>query len=98
MRISDWSSDVCSSVLPLDQLLALGLGVRLLQIDPQAHALLFEVDGKQHVLQRLGADLRGERLLAEIILCGEVVLLGEELMQLQEIGRASCRERVCPYA
>src|SRR3546814_6973037 len=69
MRISDWSSDVCSSDLVI--------GV---QDEQQIQCL-----GRHRVeLQRLGWHL--EHHVQEAIDVIEV-----------EIGRASCRERVCQY-
>src|SRR3546814_10770738 len=67
MRISDWSSDVCSS----DLLLPAGHGVIVL--------LLADRIGAEQSLVTLGQ-----------ILCGLQVGFGQ-------IGRASCRERVCQY-
>src|SRR3546814_17624726 len=89
MRISDWSSDVCSS-----------------DLDDIAHiAVALGVDAVQAVGERLG-DRPGEAELGapEIIIA--VADLGRALMlELrlggddvdQEIGRASCRGRVCQY-
>src|SRR3546814_7560942 len=80
MRISDWSSDVCSS----DLLAALDAGCRLqfitrndrarqggdyLDLDTEIHELA--LDKPRREIQRFG--------------------------RLQQIGRASCRERVCQY-
>src|SRR3546814_6071583 len=62
MRISDWSSDVCSSDLTLDELHHL--------VD-----LRIGVIERLHMIGRL-AHLAGQR---------------------RQIGRASCRERVCQY-
>src|SRR3546814_3579572 len=76
MRISDWSSDVCSSDL-IDKgavVPALQLGHRVAQriqeqiVGGQDIALQVELDGRLRFVQRI-----------------------------DEIGRASCRERVCPY-
>src|SRR3546814_1863200 len=82
MRISDWSSDVCSSDL---------------------HDLVVErasLGGGDRALRAF------QRELIELCL-GEAVLLGhhlgaDELAELDvritlQIGRASCRERVCQY-
>src|SRR3546814_5458180 len=67
MRISDWSSDVCSSDLPRSE-----DEVVLMQseaADPDQR----EVVAAAHVDHRVDAHLH------------------------REIGRASCRERVCQY-
>src|SRR3546814_4463171 len=82
MRISDWSSDVCSSDL-LHQLLALGLGAGLAQLVAHRHALFLQLQGGQHLLHRLGADHRLEGVLAELLLGGEELFLGQQLMHLQ---------------
>src|SRR3546814_3868072 len=75
MRISDWSSDVCSSDLvePLDRLLS---GDDLVIAVAPAQA-------QQIVAQRL-------RQVAH-------VAIGLDAERAVEIGRASCRERVCQY-
>src|SRR3546814_6979600 len=59
MRISDWSSDVCSS-------------------DLFQHLRLAETGGEDQV-------------------CQQIALGGRRRTQPHEIGRASCRERVCQY-
>src|SRR3546814_10184487 len=87
MRISDWSSDVCSSDL--------GIGLRvLLEI---AVEIIKPTDDVQ--MARLIGQLQ---FLREII----IVLLRHIIedwclrpveVERAEIGRASCRERVCQY-
>src|SRR3546814_10088449 len=66
MRISDWSSDVCSSDLG---------GGALHRPRPR----------------RNDADLRGTRRFARLRPGGD------SARRADEIGRASCRERVCQY-
>src|SRR3546814_10011711 len=78
MRISDWSSDVCSS-----DLLFLGGG-----------------DAIDHLLAR--DDQVGMAFAVGLAVVGEagarLVVPGRDLaFALQQIGRASCRERVCQY-
>src|SRR3546814_18357365 len=78
MRISDWSSDVCSS----------DLFARLVDARErlQRYAAAVILQGAAQILpvaahgERRGADRAAE-------------IEGEDL----EIGRASCRERVCQY-
>src|SRR3546814_4569408 len=83
LRISDWSSDVCSSDLALILLEALeGLGA-----------------GKD-----VGRDLRLRRprprldhLGQGLLLVGGIAFHHLDQVGDEEIGRASCRERVCQY-
>src|SRR3546814_3913107 len=98
MRISDWSSDVCSS----DLLRAAELGLDFLDASFVeavlfARGVIFGVFLEVAVLARLfdrRNDLRPHLALA----------LAEFFAQLlgaaqghRKIGRASCRERVCQY-
>src|SRR3546814_2719433 len=69
MRISDWSSDVCSSDL----------------LDAVAHENVGAAEAG-----RTGADNRD-------FLLGPAHLGHVRTPALLEIGRASCRERVCQY-
>src|SRR3546814_1844618 len=68
MRISDWSSDVCSSDLPKRNLEPLKWLTTLL-------------------VHHCCRHFRGDRPHAE----------ASEWKTMAEIGRASCRERVCQY-
>src|SRR3546814_20856785 len=105
MRISDWSSDVCSSdlqgVAALIEQKAVGLelvglaavrGARqkaqcaVVAEQPRWHAVVeTDIAGPfRGVLERRGVgDIHAEGI--------------DEAGELGEIGRASCRERVCPY-
>src|SRR3546814_6387837 len=106
MRISDWSSDVCSSDL---------------LFDPRFASLLNCWKGRSTAARRAMARRNGERLVAATIdltatptpqarpwwthlyvqVLGAIlagVLLGHYAPDLAvKIGRASCRERVCQY-
>src|SRR3546814_2838677 len=79
MRISDWSSDVCSSDLDRDRV---GTGrqrlLGALVVDPLPDALFHPHPGTA------GATAERGRLAARHF-------------AVLEIGRASCRERVCQY-
>src|SRR3546814_11139427 len=105
MRISDWSSDVCSSDLRNEEGVRLRPAIahrrlvdhlegRQLVVEPQGN---FRADGKELLV---GGDVFPE--VAEV-LGGEgmAVRPAMPLAQLQgetaavQIGRASCRERVC---
>src|SRR3546814_9267878 len=98
MRISDWSSDVCSSDLrsavrnPADltfseQHVAIQQAIGVERGAHAAHRLHFPgrlVLGQEFPLETTNAMFRGQctaKLLDDAI----------------EIGRASCRERVCQY-
>src|SRR3546814_12610586 len=96
MRISDWSSDVCSSDLRA--------------AEPDV-AQVFDADGHHALLQAMTrtelpqtalhdacehARSHGQQPVVEAE--GRVVAHGAVHAQEQiEIGRASCRERVCQY-
>src|SRR3546814_4183295 len=75
MRISDWSSDVCSSDLPLDEIERERKAARANYVEQQA--------AKAAALAAAGDAAAGDT--AEAAADGD------------EIGRASCRERVCQY-
>src|SRR3546814_2295605 len=70
MRISDWSSDVCSSDLP-------------------ALALAADPDAALVRLERVVAASAGDERVADAI--------ANDPTTARQIGRASCRERVCQY-
>src|SRR3546814_14609378 len=105
MRISDWSSDVCSSDLSLFLCQALFLSpaalflVRLLPLRFLAAA---------SVLKRSHARLFGlsQQLRLQLLAAHQAVLSGRPWWRRSlrrgpwgagKIGRASCRERVCQY-
>src|SRR3546814_19202322 len=97
MRISDWSSDVCSSDLAVlfnllegPIFLFAGKGCRTVHVDvvDRIH---------DHAFEAISDDALKLDTVASQFLFGlleQVVGLG--LLEL-EIGRASCRERVCQY-
>src|SRR3546814_8044258 len=82
MRISDWSSDVCSSDLA-------DLAVLRLELGRFAAHPVFQV--AIQVLELVGHQVEAARQHAELV-AGLDRQAGAELA---EIGRASCRERVC---
>src|SRR3546814_8049734 len=88
MRISDWSSDVCSSDLRNATFADLFRGHSAEQKD-KAEALLDFVGlyQKRHLIS--GDLSSGQQKLLEFAMA----LMNEP----KEIGRASCRERVCQY-
>src|SRR3546814_6235705 len=83
MRISDWSSDVCSSDLDRDEL-AVGAGVAVVEMG----AAVEHVDARcvlqpPHCLETPGHAGEQRRAVGH--------------RAVDTIGRASCRERVCQY-
>src|SRR3546814_17123637 len=106
MRISDWSSDVCSSDLHADGVQQVGVGgdVHRLHVGEggQHHLHLGRLEYAGIVLHvavvhldvRLGEE--AEDLAQQVALAvGEVAI--PVLHVVGQIGRASCRERVCQY-
>src|SRR3546814_7837283 len=80
MRISDWSSDVCSSDLILSAPVV--AGGRVFAMDAESRVTAVDAANGERVWSR---DLRPEN--------GDGGFGGG----IAEIGRASCRERVCQY-
>src|SRR3546814_1240325 len=101
MRISDWSSDVCSS----DRMGFYALGNLASALSPDYHAmLLFRfIAGLPHgayfgvaalVAASISPTGQSGRAVGLVMLGLSIALLvGNPL----EIGRASCRERGCQY-
>src|SRR3546814_7264546 len=84
MRISDWSSDVCSSDLaPLEP------GEAGAVLAERGEPCLQIVRGPDGLLQFLHRIVGGEHALVR----GDI----GKLLGRGKIGRASCRERVCQY-
>src|SRR3546814_13704327 len=115
MRISDWSSDVCSSDLVDVEALSFRQLVRrpaLEHVEPFSiglHQTVFDA-----VVDHLDEMARAGRTDVDVALLGTRTLNFlarggardcaqprreriEDRIQMVEIGRASCRERVCPY-
>src|SRR3546814_20836944 len=96
MRISDWSSDVCSSDLEgldLQRLVAFGYGCGdflRLQHDIVAVARLIAF----HLVVAFDGLAC---LLIDILPRHPMARRAVEGMEADPIGRASCRERVCQY-
>src|SRR3546814_12288145 len=108
MRISDWSSDVCSSDLPL--LVRPGFltreyfaGRRVRYVSPVrlfvtlaivtffVAQLMISFGGRVNFGSGLGAS---DVSFAQVQTVEEVIRQRDEAL---DIGRASCRERVCQY-
>src|SRR3546814_3712982 len=97
MRISDWSSDVCSSDLAPAPANAAGhLLIRTTATLISAGTERMLVDfGKSSMLAKARQQPeRVKEVLAKVRTDGLVTTLDAVR---SKIGRASCRERVCPY-
>src|SRR3546814_17023873 len=114
MRISDWSSDVCSSDLVARAALADRLGREhmfdLRGSDPERErperavrrGVAVAADDRHSRLRTplLGSDNMDDpaaRTAHREILDPETARIFDQCFELREIGRASCRERVCQY-
>src|SRR3546814_982371 len=86
MRISDWSSDVCSSDLQFTDVDEIGRPAR------QTEFLALAVHRRRLFGRRLDA---GDRLEQDDVEIGAIFV--EEELDRWEIGRASGRERVVQY-
>src|SRR3546814_5738029 len=96
MRISDWSSDVCSSDLnDLSAVLGLGPGFHPLTSSPTSGAI--DYIRSPLIKSRLGCLLVVLQLLNphKRIGVADAWQRGTDVDALAEIGRASCRERGC---
>src|SRR3546814_15122817 len=102
MRISDWSSDVCSSDLDLEP--GRGLLIGGVAVAPLAYVVEAVVIATEHVAAQGDVPVEHVRLrkaqvhrfgIAGIIDAGAQFLALAEEIAFGEIGRASCRERVC---
>src|SRR3546814_10080816 len=99
MRISDWSSDVCSSDLKVAVITGGDSGIG------RAIAIAYAKEGADIVIAYLDEheDAEKTRQLIEGCGCQCVALAGDVGDEafcravIEEIGRASCRERVCQY-
>src|SRR3546814_15905732 len=101
MRISDWSSDVCSSDLLGDQYNGF-LDCEEVEGAGNPGDVLINRDGKLVRPKRLPSNLyqfrsgTGEDRC--VMDCIASLPNGADLLWIEtEIGRASCRERVCQY-
>src|SRR3546814_14766087 len=97
MRISDWSSDVCSSDLPLAAAGQFGRYARTSGMNFGADMMRDEADDAFAIGgAQPGAAIRDA--LAEPVDPEAAVRIEHDLDDLRvEIGRASCRERVGQY-
>src|SRR3546814_7113699 len=97
MRISDWSSDVCSSDLRQDLALEVRAAGELLEWQLEDLGDFAVVD----MQLRLNVDDADHRRDAVTAQCRIVIQITDDFdgrrIEADQIGRASCRERVCQY-
>src|SRR3546814_7935942 len=99
MRISDWSADVCSS----DLISPNGIPARLIEawLDRRfvlvSHALQIEEIRDVSRRDKIRALVRPAEVGRLVNQIGLVADIPADLPHVRQIGRASCRERVCPY-
>src|SRR3546814_19135700 len=89
MRISDWSSDVCSSDLAGDEL--------ILATDPdrEGEAISWHIVAELNRRKALGGKPVKRVVFNEVTKNAVLDAMRHPRNLDQEIGRASCRERVC---
>src|SRR3546814_15320135 len=103
MRISDWSSDVCSSDLtdlPLGRRTAVYGGTWMPEQSENrpltGKAVTYKGSGGYEVIQFLERAVRAPAA-DEVRIEVKAAAVNPTDLLLREIGRASCRERVCQY-
>src|SRR3546814_8114414 len=87
MRISDWSSDVCSSDL------SRVITIAFTSPDPALAARIANTYTSEFIKSNLQRKFNSTSYARDFL----SQQLGEAKAKLEQIGRASCRERVCPY-
>src|SRR3546814_6659225 len=104
MRISDWSSDVCSSDLfaPRSRTRCLdrAAGGRIMTITPEEIAAFADGQMEGDAKARVAAAVAADPQLARQVEAHRALAarLAGHFAPILEIGSASCRERVCQYA
>src|SRR3546814_9255569 len=109
MRISDWSSDVCSSDLARQGFFVSQNGIAINSHHPRfgdEGEAMFDDDGQparlvRHIQRVLGQLTVGieesDAFIAALLAHKLIESIDISLRFDDEIGRASCRERVCQY-
>src|SRR3546814_2767504 len=103
MRISDWSADVCSS--DLTRVEQMGADMRLDQMDAAVWDRAFQINTRgtmlmiKHAAPHMIANGGGSIINTStgVALTGDIFNPAYSSSKAAEIGRASCRERVCQY-
>src|SRR3546814_8780166 len=90
MRISDWSSDVCSSDLP-------DAPVTLVYVDDVVERFIELMDGADAAVDAEGFATLTPQYTTSVGELARQIKIFRDSRDTLEIGRASCRERVCQY-
>src|SRR3546814_3709176 len=99
MRISDWSSDVCSSDLPDGSTVRLS-DVGRVELGAVNYAMSARLDDKPMAGMAIQLAAGANALSASRDVRAKMAELSQGFpagIEWAEIGRASCRERVCQY-
>src|SRR3546814_4625165 len=97
MRISDWSSDGCSSDLTPRHAPCLGIAKNIQRGAAQKAKLLEHTECAEHPCTVFALDQVAVAVLACQQRRCEVETQAAAIGERGQIGRASCRERVCQY-
>src|SRR3546814_4536931 len=106
VRISDWSSDVCSSDLAMEARLERHQRLRLAaeqarEIGRAVHRVaLRQIDQDRRDVARRRGKIDPTEDIGAVLTRGEprgLLVRGDFGQGVDEIGSASCRERVCQY-
>src|SRR3546814_14852235 len=108
MRISDWSSDVCSSDLQyndhFEPFYLIASKATFGSLPAEDQKIIADVAQEMTLASMDAMQERDRRYLEALRDAGiEVVILSKEELEAfariarEELGRASCRERVCQY-
>src|SRR3546814_12583376 len=106
MRISDWSSDVCSSDLRarMMHVQRMHAAEHEMMVPRVVHRIYGAVDPGDGAVEHRGTERRGTMRhadeLVRILRCegaAQGLLIIAQDIDAEKIGRASCRERVCQY-
>src|SRR3546814_8732905 len=93
LRISDWSSDVCSSDLLVERGHRL-VADDLVMVSRRGNDVLI---GQAHDRQGHHMEIRGIGIIDIKTLFGIRAIRLQKRVEVVKIGKASCRGRVCPY-
>src|SRR3546814_15245533 len=101
MRISDWSSDVCSSDLMMNNA-RLSVGLEGLSLAERAYQMAVDYAKERKQGRAPGAPAGEQSAIVDHPDVRRMLLTMRSSIEalravIYEIGRASCRERVCQY-